>query len=61
MGVVESSSVGGTPDAPQKTNEPQNVKIRQISDEIQIIAKEHEKSEREGNLKTAIEITTLLR
>jgi hypothetical protein len=61
MGVAESSSVGDTPNAPQKTNEPQSVKLKQISDEIQTIAKEHEKSEREGNLKTAIEITTLLR
>ena len=27
MGIAQSSSVGDTPNAPQKTNEPQSVKI----------------------------------
>ena len=34
MGVAESLSIGDTLNAPQKTNEPQNVKIKQINDKI---------------------------
>ena len=61
MGVAEFSPVSGTLNAPQKTNKPQNVKIKQINDKIQIITKEYKKSKREKNSKTIIEITTLLR
>jgi len=50
----------GTPDTTQTTNKSRFIKIEQISKEIQTIAKKHKESKRGGNLKTTIEIITLL-
>ena len=58
---LSSISFNDTPNTSQWTNTPQSVEISQISDEIQIIAKRHEESGRDGSAEVTVEVAMLLR
>ena len=58
---LSSTSFDDTPNTSQWTNTPQSVEISQISDEIQIIAKRHEESGRDGSAEVTVEVAMLLR
>jgi hypothetical protein len=61
MGVAVPSSVGDALNATQGINKPPIVEIKEISDEIQTIARDYEESGREGDFGVDVEIATLLR
>ena len=61
MEVAASPSVGDALNVTKGINKPPIVKAKEISDEIQTIARDYEESGREGDFGVDIEVATLLR
>ena len=60
MEVIISSFISNTLNAIQGINKPLIVKIKEISNEIQTIARDYKESRREGDFKIDIKIIILL-